>query len=184
MGVAFEELGYEDEARESYMQAIELEPEEHDYKYNLSCLEGELGDERELATIATFGSPTEAHIAKITLDREGIWSFIASEHTSSLVPLRPLGVYAGARLQVKQPDAKRALQLLNEKPDGSTVLEEELGKDELMERCPNCQSPNIHYEKFNERLVFLSWLLLRFPLPFLKRTWKCSDCGHEWKFKG
>lgn len=180
VGVAFEGLGCVEEAREAYMEAIELDPEYHDPKYNLSCLEGELGDERELVTIATFGIPIEARTAKMILDSEGIWSFIADENTSSLIPLGPLGVYAGARLQVRQPDVKRAVQLLNEMPDSVKLLEKEFGKREQCEKCPNCQSPNIHYEKFNERLVFLSWLLLRFPLPVLKRKWICSDCGHEW----
>lgn len=182
MGVAFEELGYVDEAREAYMQAIELDSEYHDPKYNLSCLEGELGDERQLVTIATFSFPAEAHIAKTILDREGIWSFIADDNIITWNWLYSNAV-GGVKLQVRQPDVKRALQLLNEKPDGTKALDEELGEDEQREKCPSCQSPLVHYETYNERLVFLSWLLLRFPLPFLKRKWKCSACGHEWKVK-
>jgi len=130
MGVAFEELGYEEEARESYMQAIELDPEDDDFKYNLSCLEGKLGDERQLVTIATFNSPTEARIPKMILDSEGIWSFIADSSLSSVYPLVSVGLegIATVRLQVRQPDAKRAFQLLNEKPDGVKLIDEEMVK--------------------------------------------------------
>jgi hypothetical protein len=31
------------------------------------------------------------------------------------------------------------------------------------------------------RLVFLSWFICRFPLPFVKFRWECHDCGHAWK---
>lgn len=130
MGVSFEELGYADEARESYMQAIELDPDDDDFKYNLSCLESGFSDEGELVTIASYSSMAEANIAKSILDSESIWSFIAGTCLESVYPVVSMGVggIGPLNLQVRQPDAKRALQLLDGKPDGVELIDEEMVK--------------------------------------------------------
>jgi Flp pilus assembly protein TadD len=54
-------------------------------------------------------------------------------------------------------------------------------QDDDPAQCPACGSVNISYRRFHERLFFLTWLLLRFPVPFLKRRWRCLECGREWR---
>jgi Tfp pilus assembly protein PilF len=48
-------------------------------------------------------------------------------------------------------------------------------------QCPECNSENISYRRFDERFFFLTWLLIKFPLPILRRRWRCLSCGHEWR---
>lgn len=193
-GIALEELGHHRDAIEAYKQAISLNPKFREAKNNLSDLEEYLIEQHqlepgeiytdpnkkyELVTIATFTHPIEAHIAKSILDREGIWAFIAGENFNRLYPLTE----GGLKLRVRQPDAAKAFDLLNAETDGVRLLDEELGQDEQRETCPNCQSPLIHYEKYNVGFTFLLLLLLRIPLLVLKRKWVCSACGHEWESK-
>ena len=193
-GVALEELGRIDEAIKAYRKAVELDPEFRAAEYNLSDIDIEFGDENELVTIATFGFTAEAHTAKTILDREGITSLVDDADLSSVYALPHGGGLAPVKLKVRRPDARRAFQLLKEKTDGAELLEEVQGKYEQSEKCPRCQSPYVHYEIFNIRLTFLLWLiyipllflafiswLLRIPSPFIKKKWKCSDCGYEWE---
>jgi tetratricopeptide (TPR) repeat protein len=149
-GIALEDIGRDDEAIKAYKQAISLNPDFPEAKSNLSLLELELGEKRQLITIATFTHPIEANIAKNLLDTEGIWSFVAEENINRLYPF----LTGGIKIQVRQPDAERAFELLNEKPDGAKALEEELGKDEERQGHPSHQSPVVRYEKSNTRLPF------------------------------
>jgi tetratricopeptide (TPR) repeat protein len=133
-GIALEELGHLKEALEAYRQAIVLDPEFREAKNNLSELASDLAEEgqlvtddnHQLVTVATFTHPTEANIAKTVLDTEGIWSFIADENINRLYPFLTRGI----KLQVRQPDAERALELLNGKPAGADVVNNEPDKDD------------------------------------------------------
>lgn len=90
----------------------------------------------------------------------------------------------GVKLQVEEPDAERALEILAvDQLDSKTTREGQ-------PQCPKCGSSNTHYVVFNQRVVFASWLLTPivsgssgFPLPFFKKKWECSDCDSEWQDK-
>ncbi len=136
----------------------------------------------ELVTIATFSTAVEADLARARLESEGIECFLADEHTVTVNWLYSQAV-GGVKLQVREADAQRAVEILK----GTSTLAEDAEGRETEEtegakpRCPRCDSPDVHYERFSRRLAFLSWLVLSFPLPFLKRKWKCENCGYEWK---
>jgi tetratricopeptide (TPR) repeat protein len=149
-GIALEELGRKDEALKAYGQAISIDPGFREAKNNLSDLERALAEKYQIVTVATFIHPVEANIAKTILDTEGIWSLIADENINRLYPL----FQGGLRLQVRETDAERALELLNEKRDGAKALEEELGKDEKSQEPPSRQSPVPRHEKSNTLLSF------------------------------
>ncbi|MDM8001207.1 MAG: DUF2007 domain-containing protein [Dehalococcoidia bacterium] len=134
----------------------------------------------DLVTIATFSHPTEAYVPKSRLEAEGIPSFVADARTIDTYWLYSNAI-GGAKLQVRQEDAEKALEILSLRAEPTISMEEEFGKAREDEKCPNCGSLNIHYRRFDARWVFLSWLLLRFPLPFMKRKWECRDCGHTWR---
>ena len=89
----------------------------------------------------------------------------------------------GVKLQVKESQAQRALEILQTK--GNHGLEETEDKDVAQEpydlQCPKCHSENIEYERFSRKVFFFSILFVRFPLPFLKKSYRCSECGHVWK---
>jgi hypothetical protein len=65
---------------------------------------------QDLVTVATFTTAIDAHLRKNLLEGEGIRAFLADELTGD----RLLGgaAYGGVKLQVAQPDAERARQIL------------------------------------------------------------------------
>jgi len=134
----------------------------------------------DLVTIATFSHPTEAYVPKSRLEAEGISSFVADADMITTNWLYSTAI-GGAKLQVREEDAERALEILNLKAEPAEWIEEEFGKAREDEKCPKCGSLNIHYERFAKRWLFLSWLILQFPLPFMKGKWECQDCGHAWR---
>jgi hypothetical protein len=94
----------------------------------------------------------------------------------------------GVKLQVREEDAENALGILADGPgeieweqEGEADEEDELAEEHEPEQCPRCASHRIHYEKYANRPFFLSWLLLGFPIPFLKKEWVCQNCGYGWK---
>jgi Flp pilus assembly protein TadD len=171
--IILEELGRTEEAMTAYKTALRINPEFHDAAHNLLELEREMGISHDLVTIATFSQPAEAHVMRTKLQAEGVWSFVADEGIVTMNWLYT-NVVGGVKLQVRKRDVERAHDILGLKEDTELDDAEEL-------RCPNCNASNVHYEKYATRGVFASWLLLRFPLPFLKRKWKCAECGYEWK---
>ena len=133
----------------------------------------------ELITIANFSQVMEAHLSKMRLESEGIECFIADEFTvaSNWLFSNAIG---GVKLNVKESDVERALAVLQQAPVDMDTVEVGVEIEENEPRCPECSSPDINYERFSRRAVFASWLLLGFPLPFLKRKWKCKECGYQW----
>ncbi len=47
--------------------------------------------------------------------------------------------------------------------------------------CPYCQSDNVIRKKQAGYAVMLSIMLFFLPLPLLKKSYYCFDCGKEWK---
>lgn len=133
----------------------------------------------ELVTIATFSYPTEAWIPKTRLEAEGIWSFVADADTVMMNWLYSNAI-GGVKLQVRAEDVDRAVEILHSEPPDITADVAAYFEEEAV-LCPVCQSAEVRFEKYAMRLVYLSWLLLRFPLPFLKQRWLCQSCGHTWK---
>ncbi len=130
----------------------------------------------KLTTIATFSQAMEAHLSKAKLESEGIKCFIADEYTVTMYWLLSNAI-GGVKLLVKESDRERAVEILRQESTGTNSIE----ADEDEPRCPKCGSLDIYYEKYSRRAVFISWLLLTVPFPFLKRKWKCRKCGYQWK---
>jgi tetratricopeptide (TPR) repeat protein len=170
-GVLLEELGRDEEAMESYRRAREMQPGMAEAADNLTALEKEMGIRHNLVTVAGFSQAPEAYVAKGLLEAEGIWAFVADEYTVTANWLYSRALQ-GVKLQVRESDLEAARRILG--------LEEEAEVPEE-ERCPLCGSTNIQYRRFSSRWVFLSWLLLGFPLLFLKKRWICNQCGYEWR---
>ncbi len=135
----------------------------------------------KLITIATFSHPIEAHILKTKLESEGIECFIADENTVTMNWLYSNAI-GGVKLQVKKSHFKRAMAIIQEKHTNK-LSQNKLYKSNNDPHCPKCNSTNVCYEKFSRRFAFISWILLGVPLPFIKRKWKCNECGYEWKAK-
>ena len=133
----------------------------------------------KLITIARFNEPLQAELAKIKLDVEGINCFLAGENFVGTYWLLA-NAEGGVKLQVKETDAEKALEII-EHNQPTEAAEDNLPEETADLRCPKCNSEDVEYEQFSRKLFFLSILLLRFPLPFLKKSYKCNNCGYGWK---
>jgi hypothetical protein len=131
----------------------------------------------KLITIASFSQVIDTQLAKRKLESEGIECFIVDEHVFSIDWLYP-NVVGDVKLQVNEANVGRAIEILQQTDSMEDVFSE---NDEP--HCPNCNSSDVYYERFSQRLAFASWLLLIIPFPFLKRKWKCRKCGYHWKAK-
>lgn len=188
-GMILEEMDEPLRAIEAYKAALEIDPEHADAQQNLSTLREELANPGGLVTIGTFSHALEAHIVRGRLETEGVWSFVADDNMVIANWLFSNAV-GGVKLQVREEDVELAQQILADGPgeiewekgeEGEeTEIDEEAGENDP-ERCPRCASHRIHYEKFAKHPVFLSWFLLGFPIPFLRREWVCQNCGYNWK---
>lgn len=125
-----------------------------------------------LITISRYSLPYEAHIAKSRLDAEGIPAFIADEHTINMQWLYS-NAMGGVRLQVPEPYAEQALQVLNE--DREQDLVELVGAD--VQRCPGCGSEDTQYHQIGRRWAFLMFIGINFPLFPIRSGLKCNACG-------
>jgi DNA-directed RNA polymerase subunit M/transcription elongation factor TFIIS len=138
-----------------------------------------------LVTIRNFAcSPdpvSEAQLARIHLESENIPCFLAGEHFVGMYWLCSFADH-GVKLQVRHCDMARARAALESGARYGLEANEEGGSPEMRApRCPNCGSVEVSYERYSRPFFYFSLLLLRFPLPYLKGTYRCDDCGHTWK---
>lgn len=119
----------------------------------------------QLVTIATFTTAIVADLARTRLESEGIECFLADEYTGGQ-PGSPYFTVVGVRLQVRDTDAQRAIEILG---DSSTLVEDpeespSKPEDDVL-RCPRCDSIAVDSPGFS----------------FLRKKWKCESCGYQWK---
>jgi hypothetical protein len=132
-----------------------------------------------LVTVAAFSEPIEAHLARSRLECEGLTCSLADEHIVGVYWLSTAAV-GGVKLQVRERDREHALRVLEEASAKPVSSAEWVTGDLDAPRCPACGSLRIERERFDRRLVALSWLLLGIPLPFLRRWSCCRRCGERW----
>lgn len=135
-----------------------------------------------LITVAAFNEPIEAHLARSRLECEGLVCSLADEHIVGVYWLSTSAV-GGVKLQVRERDREQALRVLEETSARPVASAEWVTGDLDAPRCPSCGSLRVERERFNRRLVFLSWVLLGIPLPFLRRFEHCRRCGERWPLK-
>jgi len=136
----------------------------------------------KLVTVTAFSLAIEADFARTRLESEGIECVVADEHTVTMNWLYSNAV-GGVKLKVWESDLQRAREILEREPTTEEGSKDEAARYKEL-HCPRCGSTDVSYERFSRRLAFASWILLSFPLPFLKKKWSCRTCGHEWRHDG
>jgi hypothetical protein len=136
-----------------------------------------------LVTVGVYTTPWEAQLGKARLETEGIDSVIADEFLGRLYCATAVG---GVKLQVREEEAPRALELLGTRrpiPEIYLVTEADLPLPSRCPRCPSCNSDNLAVQRWSGLGFLGSWLLLGFPLPLPlpRRRWSCRGCGTAWK---
>lgn len=141
-----------------------------------------LAEPNALITIRTFSYPTQAYLAKSLLEAYGVEAFVADDYIVAMNWLYSNTV-GGVKIQVRKRDVPAAIKLLERvrEPLDWEKLPDDFPGSAGRPRCPRCRSTETQFIKYERRLLFLSWLILSFPLPFVWPRWHCKDCGHRWK---
>ncbi len=141
--------------------------------------------DEKIIKVASFFDYTQAEIAKIALEAEGIECFLSGENFVATYWLYA-NADGGIKLYIKESDKERAEAILKTiyKPD-------ETDKDTSYDlRCPKCNSSDIRDTKYYLWfsvivvlcLALLSPFLLILGLPLiLLLSNQCKSCGYKWK---
>lgn len=139
-------------------------------------------------TLTTFTFPTEAHVAKGFLEANGIESYLKDEMTVQVNNFYSNAI-GGVKLQVAETDYERGIQLLRE--GGYLKEHSENAEDHIkivevvriadQKACPFCGFDNFGKSKKLSWPIIPLYLILNIMFPIYKPTFKCFDCGEEWK---
>jgi hypothetical protein len=136
-----------------------------------------------LIVVRAFSQLHEAHLACSALQAAGIHATLADDHIVAANWLYSNAV-GGVKVLVAVEDAAAAQAVLAIPAETEAgVVAEGGGATTGVEAatCPRCGSHNVASVTSGRRLLFLSWLVLGFPvLPVMRRT-KCGDCGHRFR---
>jgi len=146
--------------------------------------------------LMTFTYPHEAHLVKGYLESNGIETIIHDELTAQVNNFYSNAI-GGVKLLVCESDYKQGIQLLK---DGGYLVDEDLEAEDTVEIvlaeqftnkkiCPFCRSENIAVNHkpgvlFYAVCVMINLLIMLGAISALfKSSYKCFDCGKEWKYK-
>lgn len=104
----------------------------------------------KMITIASFDTPTHASLLRIRLEQEGIACVLANEQYNSVARGLASGSVGsvGVWLQVREQDAERARQILQEVSAATGADDTELEQQaEASLRCPKCHSGDVEYQE-------------------------------------
>lgn len=138
--------------------------------------------------ILTFIYPHEAHMAKVYLESEGIETQIRDELTAQVNNFYSTAI-GGVKLLVKESDLAIGIELLKKGgyisgPDNHGAKIEIVSVKKGFEKdvCPFCKSGNISIKRVPNILMVIILFVFMIPFPVFKKSYKCFDCGKEWKY--
>ena len=137
--------------------------------------------EERLVTVATFNDSTEAHLARIELEQEGIPCAIFDEGATGWYPHLTTAL-GGIRLQVHESNAADAAEILDVPAPGEPVRPEAYEEDPVPTQCPECGSADVYRDRAPLLLNLFAFLSASASVP-AKRSWVCRQCGHRWSGK-
>ena|SRR5579864_2080098 len=133
-------------------------------------------EDRQLVTICTVWSLSDALQVQTLLDRAGIPFYMGKEMATAVDAVTSnfadgVGV---AIMNVGLPWARQAMQ--NYEPKNDPTLKEPPETDATPVRCPKCHSEEVIFEE----LIEAGAVSTSSP----KFKWTCDSCGHEWEDDG
>jgi len=146
--------------------------------------------------LMTFTYSHEAYLVKGYLESNGIEAIINDELTAQVASMYSNAI-GGVKLRVSESDYDQGIQLLK---DGGYLTEEnsksenkveivELNKATNKKICPFCGSDNIVVNSKPGILTTIVLAIINLAImigaifPRFKSSFKCFDCGKEWKYK-
>lgn len=139
------------------------------------------------SVLLTFTYPHEAHLAKGYLESEGIETIIQDELTAQVNNFYSNAI-GGVKLLVRNGDLERGVEVLKA---GGYIVEQGAAEPEIVwvedvadkGRCPFCHSENIGRKQNLKLLAVIVYFILSVLFPLFRCSYKCYDCGKEWKYK-
>ena len=145
--------------------------------------------------LLTFTYSHEAYLVKGYLESNGIEVIINDEFTAQVANMYSNAI-GGVKLRVSESDYAQGIQLLK---DGGYLNEEnsksenkieivELNKATNKKICPFCCSDNIAVNSKPGILTTIVLAIINLAVmigaifPRFKTSFKCFDCGKEWKY--
>ena len=115
----------------------------------------------------------------LTIDvcNQGLNPIVVDEHTANVYWLYSNAI-GGVKVQIPASEFTEFKSKLNLQTDycfPSTVND----SNENLTSCPRCNSIEFHVDKWPKRLIFLTWLVIGFPVPIYSTATNCDDCGFE-----
>jgi predicted RNA-binding Zn-ribbon protein involved in translation (DUF1610 family) len=130
-------------------------------------------------TIATFRDLTEAEMARVTIDAEGIPCFLADAEVIRLDWTLSTAL-GGIKLRVPATERERALERLHRTSTAQVLALADSSVQDREESCPACGESAILGVDRGRRFSLVA-ILLGLPLFFRWRSSRCAACGHRWK---
>jgi hypothetical protein len=140
--------------------------------------EQEITSER-LIQVAVFNESVEANLRKTRLESEGIDCFLEGDIAQNILIFAG-AAFRGIKLKVRESDAEKAIEILNQEPLKTNAAEDADREDIYGPQCPQCGSLSIISQKHSPALIFISLLLLGIPFLFMRKRCDCHACGHVW----
>ena len=136
----------------------------------------------------TFGS--EIAVVRSKLESEGIDCFVKNELTAQVLPHISNAV-GGVKLQIRESDLARALEILNQTEAPSLETEANESQPDAGETvrknpditCPFCGSTEVVKTKKAGWTFLITSLLFMVPTIFLNTRYYCFACKREFKRK-
>ena len=135
-------------------------------------------EDRKLVELCTVWSVRDALNVQAILDASGIPFFLGPEKATGVDAVTS-NFAKGVAVQIMQiglPWAGRAMVYYEPADDPVPKETEEL--DELVLRCPKCDSAEIVFEGGTSTLVVAT------DDSSQKYKWTCDSCGHQWEDDG
>jgi len=141
-----------------------------------------------LITVYTYPETETAHLARVTLEQEGIPAFIADDGVVGMDWLYSNAV-GGVKVQVPETFAQSAFEILSESDAAATeepadtantqatgVCESPADADADPPTCPACGSTEVYRVPWRRGLFFILYLVLGLALPVATRRHQCDHC--------
>lgn len=139
-------------------------------------------------TVLTFTYPHEAHMAQGFLESEGVETMLKDELTTQVNNFYSNAI-GGVKIQTKEKDYDNAIEILQRGgyivESGNNTKIEIVQKDHTANKkqCPFCQSENIGKNKNADIITIIVYFILGVLFPIFRISYRCFDCGKEWKYK-
>lgn len=142
-------------------------------------------------TLISFNFPTEAHMAKGYLAANGLDTILNDEMTVQFNNFYSNAI-GGVKIMVNESDYEKGIKLLidggylndpSNKVVDSKIKTFDKNTLENTKNCPVCNSDNIGRNKKMNIFMLGIYLIIGIILPTFRITYRCFDCGLEWKLR-